>query len=153
VSAKKHLIVGIDPGISTAYAALDLEGRRVKSEVLKEADADRIVREIAKIGIPSMIATDVSPAPFLASKISARFNVKLFVPKKSMREKAKKNMAGDMPSAHERDAYAAAIRCWREYANRMRQIDSMEGDRDMLKHLVLTGRPLSLAVLDLQGKK
>lgn len=105
-----------------------------------------VVREIAKIGIPSMIASDVNPAPALVSKIAARFNVRTFAPPKNMQKKEKTEIAGSMINLHERDALAAAIKCYRFYANRLRQIElSGEAKKDKLKHLVIQGIPLKIA--------
>lgn len=124
------------------------------SGTLKEADADRIVREIAKAGIPSMIASDVNPAPAFVLKIAARFNVRAFVPPRSMQTGEKMEIAEHMATVHERDALAAAVKCYRFYANRLRQIGLMETglDRDRLMHLVLQGYSLKNAVLMLERR-
>jgi uncharacterized protein len=150
-----HLIVGIDPGIKAAYAAVDLNGKFVAAGTLKEADADRVVEEIARIGIPSIVASDVNPAPSFVLKIAARFNVRTFSPERPMLQEEKGEIAGETRNLHERDALAAAVKCYRAYANRLRQIGLMETglDRDMLKHLVLEGYPLRAAMLMLERKE
>lgn len=144
----------MDPGISTAYAAIDLNGKLVSSGTLKEADADRIVEEVAKFGIPSLVASDVNPAPSFVLKIAARFNVRCFTPERVMHEKEKGEIAGETHNLHERDALAAAVKCYRDYANRLRQIELLETklDRDMLKHLVMQGFTLRNAMLMLERK-
>ncbi|MBU0586627.1 DUF460 domain-containing protein [Candidatus Micrarchaeota archaeon] len=154
IGASIYLIVGIDPGIKTAYSAIDLKGNHVKSGTLKEADADKIVSEIAKIGIPSIIASDVNPAPSFVLKIAARFNVRTFVPFKIMRSIEKREIGGKMENMHERDAFCGAIKCFRAYANRLRQIDSMntELDREKLKHLIIQGFTLANAMLMFEKK-
>ena len=44
---------------------------------------------------------------------------------------------------HIRDAYAAAVKAYRRYADRLRQIDGMDvPDRDELKHMVISGYPI-----------
>ncbi|MDD5337477.1 MAG: DUF460 domain-containing protein [Candidatus ainarchaeum sp.] len=151
---KIHLIVGVDPGIKTAFAALDLNGRTVASGTLKEADPDRIVEEISKLGIPSVVASDVNPVPSFVQKIAARFNVRTFVPLRSMQEEEKKHISPMAENLHERDAIAAAVKCYRFYANRLRQIEIMDTghDRDMLKHLVISGFSLRNAILKLEPR-
>ncbi len=151
---KIHIIVGIDPGINTAYAAIGLDGKFVASGTLKEADADRIVAEIAKLGIPSMVASDVSPAPSFVQKVAARFNARTFVPRRPMLQEEKGGIAGETKNLHERDALAAAIKCYREYANRLRQIEMMETplEKDLLKHMVIQGFPLHAAIAKLEGR-
>lgn len=147
--------MGIDPGIKTAFAALDLNGKPVASGTLKEADADRIVEEIAKLGVPSIIASDVNPAPSFVLKIAARFNVRTFVPIAHLHERDKKEIAPAAENPHERDAFAAAVKCYRIYANRLRQIDAMETtlNKNMLKHLVIQGFTLRNAMLLLEHKE
>lgn len=143
----------MDPGISSAFAAIDLNGKLVASKTLKEADADRMVEEIAKVGIPSMVASDVARAPSFVAKIAARFNVRTFTPHKAMQEKEKMEIAHFMGNLHERDALAAAVKCYRFYANRLRQIEAMktELDKDRLKHLVIQGFTLKIAT-EMLGK-
>ncbi len=131
-----------------------MSGKFVASGTLKEADADAVVAEIVKLGVPSMVASDVSPAPSFVLKIAARFNVRCFEPGRVMHEKEKSEIAGETENLHERDALAAAVKCYREYANRLRQIELLETglDKDMLKHLVIQGYPLRSAELMLERK-
>lgn len=131
-----------------------MNGKFVASGTLKEADADRMVEEIAKTGIPSLVASDVNPAPSFVLKIAARFNVRTFVPGRTMLQSEKSSMAADTQNLHERDALAAAVKAYREYANRLRQIEAIETDldRDKLKHLVIQGFSLRNAMLVLEKK-
>lgn len=133
---------------------MDLNGRFVASGTLKEADADRMVEEIVKIGIPSLVASDVNPAPSFVLKIAARFNVRTFAPGRTMLQAEKSSMAADTQNLHERDALAAAVKAYREYANRLRQIEAIETnlDKDRLKHLVIQGFSLRNAMLMLEKK-
>lgn len=149
-----YLIVGIDPGINAAYAALDLNGKFIASGTFKGADPDRIVGEIAKNGIPSIIASDVNPAPSFVLKIAARFNVRTFTPFRVITDMEKRETAQGVESVHERDALCAAIKCFRMYANRLRQIELLETrlDKDRLKHLVIEGFSLTNAMLVLENK-
>jgi predicted RNase H-like nuclease (RuvC/YqgF family) len=113
--------------------------------VEKEAGNEDIVRIVSAAGIPSIIATDVNPAPHFVSKVAARFNVKVFTPAKSMTAEEKRQIGKHIDDVHVRDAYAAAIKAFREYANRLRQIDMTMDDlsareKDRLKHFVIHGR-------------
>ncbi len=158
-----------------------MNGNFVASGTYKEADADAIVKKIAEIGIPSIIASDVNPAPGLVSKAAARFNVKVFMPQRSMQQKEKSEIAAGLetgnwksfwPSAqrrknraknfwrqkttiHERDALSAAVKCYRLYANRLRQIEltNTHLDKDKLKHLVIQGISLKRAAAMLEGRE
>jgi predicted RNase H-like nuclease (RuvC/YqgF family) len=133
----------VDAGIKTGYALLDLSGNLVCSGTEKEANDERIVKIISSVGIPSVIASDTCPPSSFVQKVAARFNTKLFHPKKSLTQEEKRIIGKNISDPHIRDAYAAAIKAFRRYADRLRQIDKMSDvDRDELKHLVIKGEPI-----------
>ena len=45
---KRLLIVGIDPGITTAYAVLDIEGSLIHLKSSKQLDLNHLISEIIK---------------------------------------------------------------------------------------------------------
>lgn len=137
-----YLIVGIDAGIKTGYAILNLKGELIAAGVVKEASADHMVWLISKSGTPSVIASDVTPAPYFVQKIAARFSAPLFEPKKVISVKEKKKAGRDMTDPHVRDSYAAALKAFHHYANRFKQIDLMDKsseEKERLKHLLIRG--------------
>ena len=82
-------------------------------------------------------------ASHFVQKIAARFHVKLFHPRKSLSQEQKRMIGREIVNPHIRDAYAAAVKAYRRYADRLRQIDRMDvPNRDELKHLVITGFPI-----------
>ncbi len=111
----------------------------------KEANDERIVKIISSVGTPSVIASDTSPPSHFVQKVASRFQLKLFHPRRSLTKEQKRLIGRDIGDPHIRDAYAAAVKAYRRYADRLRQIDRMgraEADRDMLKHLVISGYPI-----------
>ncbi len=46
------LIAGIDPGTTTAFAAVDLNGRLIKADSSKNFDLNKIISNIVLIGRP-----------------------------------------------------------------------------------------------------
>jgi len=140
-----YLIVGIDAGIKTGYVILNLDGELIAAGVEKEASHERIVKVISGFGTPSVIATDVKPAPKFIEKIAARFSTPLFVPQKSILVEEKKKIGKGIVDPHIRDAYSAAVKAYRHYANRLRQIDKMDevkAKKEKLKHLLIRGHAL-----------
>ncbi len=122
---------------------LDLSGSLVCSGVEKEANDERIVKIISSVGSPSLIASDTSPPSHFVQKVAARYQLKLFHPRKSLTKEQKRMMGRNIVDPHIRDAYAAAVKAYRRYADRFRQIDRMDvPDRDMLKHLLISGQPI-----------
>lgn len=140
-----YLIVGLDAGIKTGYVILNLEGEIITSGVEKEASHERIVKIISDIGTPSIIATDVAKPPSFIRKVAARFNAKVFHPQKSITVEEKKQMGKGIVDPHIRDSYSAAVKAYRHYANRFRQVDKMKlgkQEKEKLKHLLIRGKAI-----------
>jgi uncharacterized protein len=141
-----YLIVGIDPGIKTGYAILDLSGNLVASGCEKEASDERLVKIISDAGTPVLIAADTRPPSHFVQKIAARLNVRVFSPQESMSKVEKRQIGTHIDDVHIRDSYAAAVKAYRRYQNRMRQIDSMPvgaKGREELKKMVICGQRLA----------
>ncbi len=136
--------MGIDAGIKTGFAVLDLCGNLIGKGSEKEAGEEDIVREISKTGIPVLIASDTCPPSHFVQKVAARLNVKVFAPKESLTRIEKRTIGRDIDDVHIRDAYAAAVKAYRSHQNRLRQIDSMGVEnRDELKKMVITGQRIA----------
>jgi len=144
--ADKYLIVGIDPGIKTGYAILDLSGNLVASGCEKEAGGERLVKIISDAGTPVLVAADTRPPSHFVQKIAARLNVRVFSPHESMSKLEKRQMGSHIEDVHTRDAYAAAVKAFRRHQNRLRQIDSMPvgpKERQELKKMAICGQRLA----------
>ena len=110
----------------------------------KEASDEKIVNIISKVGVPVLIASDTSPPSHFVQKIAARLNVKVFSPKESLTKLEKRAIGKDIDDVHIRDAYAAAVKAYRRYQNRLRQIDSMPvAGKEELKKMVMTGKRIA----------
>lgn len=91
-----------------------------------------------------LIAADTRPPSHFVQKIAARLNVKVSAPNESMTRLEKRQMGAHIEDVHIRDAYAAAVKAYRRYANRLRQIDSMDvDDKDELKRMVILGQRIA----------
>ncbi len=152
-----HLIIGIDPGTTIGISALDLKGNLIKLISIRNAGKAEAIKQILKIGTPSVIATDKKPCPDSVLKISSSFNIRLFVPEKEFSQYEKNKIIKEnnikVENDHERDAYSAAYKAYYEFDNRLRQIDNLdysEEEIDYLKHLILNGHSLNNALLFLE---
>jgi len=136
--------VGIDPGATFGIAAIGLDGRKLalRSTMGGFSDAARIIETF---GTPSLVACDTNPAPEAALRLASYFSCRLFVPRASVREEDKRQVAhgAGTSNTHERDAYCAAVFAYRAHANKLRQIDALSElephERDRIKHLILRG--------------
>jgi len=132
-----------------------LNGELVASGCEKELSHEDLVRIISSLGKPSVIATDVSPAPDFVSRIASRFHVKLFVPSRSILVEEKKRLGREIQNPHIRDAYAAAIKAHNNNDNTLRKIEHSDSvlDKYLLKHMFLQGHKVSDAEFILTKKE
>jgi predicted RNase H-like nuclease (RuvC/YqgF family) len=138
---RKKGIVGIDPGLYTAVVILDLKGNKIFERVERDMGEEKIVKIIADVCDPVIIATDVEPVPHLIQKISSRFNAKLYKPERELREREKYKISREQ-NPHLRDAYAACIKAFRKYQNVFRRIDKIaktEEEAERMKENVVKG--------------
>jgi uncharacterized protein len=149
-----YVIVGVDPGTTTAVAALDLGGRVVGAYSSKDMGVSQTVKHILSLGKPSVIASDVNPAPEFVSTIASQFGVRLFVPDKTLSVADKLDMSRphDTQDAHQRDALAAAINAYAAYRKKLEKIESL-GLPSEAAHLVLQGMSISAAKAKLEAKE
>ncbi|MFP3950061.1 MAG: DUF460 domain-containing protein [Candidatus Micrarchaeia archaeon] len=147
-------MAGIDPGVYTAYAVFDLKGELVEAGCEKQLSHEDLVRTISSLGKPSLIATDVSPAPAFVARVASRFHVRLFAPENNIPVKEKKRIGKSIQNPHIRDAYAAAVKAYRQYDNTLRRIENSDTvlDKDLLKHLFLQGHKVADAEFMLAKK-
>src|SRR5512136_2140504 len=80
----KYLIVGIDPGTTTAVAALDLEGNLQYLGSSRQMTMSDVIEAIYKAGKPLIIASDVRDMPFSVEKIRRAFSGVAFSPRQDM---------------------------------------------------------------------
>ncbi len=145
-----YLIIGVDPGHTIGLAALDLEGRPLRVAHIQQGGFEAALATLETWGTPSLIATDVRPAPELVLKLASAFNAALFVPAQPWREDDKKKVVREVFShfsfpvenVHERDALSAAVQAWRNYQNLLRlpaKTGLSGGEIEILRHLLLQG--------------
>jgi uncharacterized protein len=113
------------------------------------------VRIISSLGKPSIIATDVSPAPDFVLRIASRFHVRLFVPDRSLLVEEKKKIGREIQNPHIRDAYAAAVKAYRNQESTLRRIEKSDTvlHKGLIKHLVLQGHSAAEAEFMLTKKE
>ncbi len=149
-----YVIVGIDAGIKTGYAIVDLNGRLVTGGVEKEASDERIVQIICQEWVPVLIASDTSPPSHFVQKVASRLNLRVYAPRESLSRLEKRAIGKDIEDPHVRDAYAAAIKAYRRYQNRLRQIEAMKvRGKDELKKMVIKGEKIAGKIEDYSGRK
>jgi len=143
----RYLIVGVDPGSTTAVAALDLRGEVVDIKSKKGWSPGEVVEFISSLGKPVVISTDKSSPPEFVSKIKASFNAVLYTPKEDISVEKKRLLTSKYITSndHERDALAAAIDAFNSYKNKLINIEKRLPagiDSDRIKAEIIKGTPL-----------
>jgi len=146
--SREYLIVGIDPGTTTAVAALNLRGELVAVHSAREMSLSEILNLITSLGKPVIIASDVNPAPNTLRKVKSSFNAILHEPKESLSVQLKTELSKgySYSNVHERDAIAAAVNAFRFYKNKFEQIEKKAPPGipvEEVKAMVLKGIRLS----------
>jgi len=157
----RYLIVGIDPGMYTAVAGIDLEGRLVFVESRRGMDRLSIIELIYRHGIPVLIASDVKPAPDLVRKLASSLHVPLFEAPRDMRVEEKQELVERFLArqgikiqldSHQRDALAAAIKAYHSLESKLRQAESyvlklgLDVDVEAVKAAIVRGASLAEAI-------
>src|SRR3989344_1328494 len=143
---RKLLIVGIDPGITTAYAALDIEGKLIKTNSSKNFDLNQLISEIIKIGKVILVGTDKSRTPNLVYMFATKLGAKIISPNEDLKvdEKRKMILGFSFEDGHQADAIASALFAFKSAKHLFNKIDSFAHDskkleiKDRIKELVIT---------------
>jgi predicted RNase H-like nuclease (RuvC/YqgF family) len=120
----RYLIVGIDPGTTTAAAALDLDGNLLHIASSRQMTMSDVIESLYKLGKPLVIATDVQEMPYSVEKIRRAFSAIAFVPKQDVSVETKVEMTAPFEYAndHERDALSAALDAYRHYRHKFQNL-------------------------------
>ncbi len=124
IKKRDHIIVGIDPGTTTAIAVLTLDGELRMLHSSRTISVPDVIEMIAEEGRPLIIASDVFPIPNTVEKIRRAFNAVLGSPDDIITTEDKIEFAKPYgySNNHERDAIAAAVSVYRKNKNKFEQI-------------------------------
>ncbi len=155
---RDYIIVGIDPGTTTAVAVLTLEGELQMLHSSRTISTPEIIEMIAEQGRPLIIASDVFPTPNAVEKIRRAFNAVLGSPEDIITTEDKIEFAKpfEYSNPHERDAIAAAVSVYRKNRNKFEQIRKKipQGvDADEAIAQVVRGKSVDAVILELTRKE
>ena len=162
VDLKKDAIVGIDPGLNTAIALVDLEGNAFCLKSARNLSFEKIISTLSDFCSPVLIASDVSPPPGLVERAASSFSVRVFHPPESLQRKMKaeiiKTSVIKPGDNHQRDALAAALNAYREIRpllvkidKKISELNSTTGSKGEIARNVLSGqsRNINIAIRSL----
>jgi len=152
----RYLIVGIDPGTTTAVAAIDLDGNLMHLESSRQMNMSGVIEALYRVGKPLVIASDVQEMPYSVEKIRRAFSAVAYTPRQDTSVEAKLELTSGFPYAnvHERDALSAALDAYLQYQNKFRNLIRRVPpghDLDDVRAGVIRGQALDQVLLDLNG--
>jgi hypothetical protein len=153
----RYLIVGIDPGTTTAVAALDLDGNILSLASSRQMAMSDVIEAIYRVGKPLVIASDVHEMPFSVEKIRRAFSGIAFSPRQDMSVETKHELTAPFQyqNDHERDALAAAMEAFRSYKNKFQNLLRRVppgNDLDEVRAGIVRGQSLEQVLSEMKGK-
>ncbi|ESP87915.1 DUF460 domain-containing protein [Candidatus Halobonum tyrrellensis] len=108
---RDHVVVGIDPGTTTAVAVLDLDGNPLDVLSTRTADTADVIEWLIERGRPVVVAADVNPMPETVEKFRRSFDAAGWAPERDLPvdDKLQRTEHARYDNDHERDALAAAL--------------------------------------------
>ena len=118
------LIVGIDPGSTSAVAAYDLKGELVLLESQREFPTENIIQELIETGKTVVVSCDKDKMPATVEKIASSLGAKKFEPEEDLSSQ-KKQQLGVGENSHEIDASASAKHAYNQMRKKIRKIEEL----------------------------
>ncbi|WP_115891733.1 DUF460 domain-containing protein [Haloferax sp. Atlit-48N] len=152
VKRRDRVIVGIDPGTTTAVAVVGLDGRVLDVHSTRTADTAAVIEWLIERGRPSLVAADVQPMPETVEKFRRSFDAAGWAPASDIPvdEKLHRTREVDYENDHERDALAAALFAFDDHEDQFERISRKvpaDVDREEVIARVLTSEESVEAVL------
>jgi predicted RNase H-like nuclease (RuvC/YqgF family) len=121
---RDHVLVGIDPGTTTAVAVLDLDGNVLDVLSTRTADTAAVTEWIIERGRPVLVAADVTPMPETVEKFRRSFDAAGWTPTTDLPIDGKQHRTRQhgYDNDHERDAMAAALYAFDDHEDQFARI-------------------------------
>jgi predicted RNase H-like nuclease (RuvC/YqgF family) len=121
---RDHVIVGVDPGTTTAVAVVGIDGSVLDVFSTRTADAAEVTEWIIERGRPIIVAADVTPMPETVEKLRRSFEAAGWVPSSDLPVDEKKHRTREVgyDNDHERDAIAAALSAFDDHEDQFDRV-------------------------------
>jgi predicted RNase H-like nuclease (RuvC/YqgF family) len=157
----EYLIVGVDPGMVTGIALLNVNGEVLLLTSKRGIDRSEIIKTILSYGTPVAVSSDVNPPSRLVEKLASTLNLTLYSPPRSLQVSEKISLVQNFvderkvnppQDPHQRDALAAAIKAFQSFKNKMEQAEAhaqslgLKVPNSDLRALIIKGYSISEAL-------
>jgi predicted RNase H-like nuclease (RuvC/YqgF family) len=124
VKRRDRVLVGIDPGTTTAAAVVSLDGEVLDVFSTRTADTAGVIEWLVERGRPVVVAADVEPMPETVEKFRRSFDAAAWEPDADLPvdEKLHRTREHTYDNDHERDAMAAALFAFDAYEDQFERI-------------------------------
>ena len=145
---RKLLIVGIDPGTTTGYAVLDIEGNLLHLSSSKQLDLDLLISETINFGRVVLVGTDKVKVPNLVKAFATKLGAKIVSPQEDLKVNEKRSVTNNfkLGDEHQSDALASALFAYKRIKPLLDKIDFFVKKskklniKDTIKELVIIKR-------------
>ncbi|WP_096390396.1 DUF460 domain-containing protein [Halopenitus persicus] len=153
VQRRDHVIVGIDPGTTTAAAVVGLDGTVHDVHSTRTADTADVIEWVIERGRPAIVAADVEPMPDTVETFRRSFDAAGWIPDSDLPvdEKLHRTREFETDNDHERDALAAALYALDDHADQFDRIAEKTPprlDREAVIARVVSGEESVETVID-----
>lgn len=143
---KKLLIVGIDPGITTGYAVLGINGELIRLDSSKQLDLNKLISETVNLGKVVLVGTDKVKVPSLVNAFATKLGARIISPQEDLKvdEKRKMTISFNLKDWHQGDALASALFAYKTTKTLLDKIDffveknKKHEIKNKIKELVIT---------------
>lgn len=113
---KMLLIVGLDPGTTTAYAVLDIDGKLIKAKSHKDFGLSPVISEIVELGKAVVVGTDKKKVPNFVELFSMKTGARIISPDEDLKISDKRDAVRNfnISDEHQNDAIASAFFAFRK---------------------------------------
>ncbi|WP_267641628.1 DUF460 domain-containing protein [Haloarchaeobius amylolyticus] len=121
---RDHVIVGVDPGTTTAVAIVGLDGQVLDVLSTRTADMAAVIEWVVERGRPVIVAADVTPMPNTVQRVRTSFDAVGWEPDSDLPidEKQHRTREVGYDNDHERDALAAALFAYDDHEDQFARI-------------------------------
>ncbi|KPN29912.1 ATPase involved in DNA repair [Halolamina pelagica] len=152
VKRRDHVIVGIDPGTTTAAAVVGIDGTVHDLYSSRTGDTAELTEWLIERGRPMLVAADVTPMPETVEKFRRSFDAAGWLPESDLPVDEKLHRTRDhaYDNDHERDALAAALYAVDDHMDQFERIAQKvppQFDREEVIARVVSGEESVEAVL------